>query len=154
MVFDLVLFSHVALSIVAFGPTFVFPIWLALARRAGPSAPPFAVHAVITIAERLLVPLAILVPATGIALIAETRTDWLHTGWLLASMALYALAFGVATALGLPNARRILALSEGGPDPEAQAEVRRRALWQAVYGYAINLLVLAVLALMVFKPGA
>lgn len=154
MLRHLFLWLHIAIAVVAFGPTFTFPFWMAYARRQGPPIVPFTVGTIRSLFERIIIPLAVVMPFTGVALIYVSHIRLWGAVWLELAIGLYTLSFFIGAGLGLPNVRRILTLMAGGPDAEAMAEIGRRAKRQAVYGYTNNALVLTILALMVWKPGA
>ncbi len=150
------LFAHILGAIVAFGPTFAFPMIGAAGGRE-PQHVNFALRISRTIAERLVWPLALLQGVTGFALVLALELDLLATEsrWLLAGIALYAAALAMSYFVVLPNVRRLIEITSSppppgssGPPPELLARVaagRRNGLIQLV-------LVIAIVALMVLKP--
>ncbi len=62
------LYLHILLVIAAFGPTFAYPLIGALGQR-NPQHAGFAIEVSEFISRRLTLPLAVLVPFTGLALI-------------------------------------------------------------------------------------
>lgn len=149
------LWLHIGLAVVAFGPTFTFPVWTASARAAGGPAMPHTLRTIERLFLRVILPGAILLPFTGVVLIYVTGIDLWGSPWLIAAIAIYTVSFGLAVGIGLPNLRQVLRIlgREGGPGPEGMAEVGRRAGRQRALGYANNALFLIILLLMVWKPG-
>jgi uncharacterized membrane protein len=150
---NFLLWLHIAIAIVAFGPTFTFPIWTAMARKAGGPVVPYAVGTVKLVFERVIVPLAVVMPFTGVLLIYQSSWDLWREGWLVAGIVLYTIMFTIGVGLGLPNVRRMLALMAAGPGPNEMTEIQARANRQKLFGYTNNVLVLAIVYLMVAKPG-
>lgn len=102
------------------------------------------------------------VPILGIILVLLSEDVFTFSQlWITLSFLLYILAIGLLHGLHLPTVRRINALlaeiaasppSGAGAPPEA-AELDRMGARAGAVGGALNLLTLAVLVLMVFKPG-
>jgi uncharacterized membrane protein len=150
---DLFLWLHIAIAIVAFGPTFTFPVWTAMARRTGGPAIPYAIGTIRRLLERVILPLAVVMPFTGVVLIYVGRFDLWGTPWLLVAIALYTIAFGIAAGLSLPNVRRMLSLFGPEMTDSQRAEVMARADRQRIFGYTNSVLILVIVFLMVAKPG-
>ncbi len=152
---NLFLWLHIAIAIVAFGPTFTFPVWMHFAGKEGPPIVPFAIRTITTLFHRVILPLAVVLPFTGVVLIYVSKIPLWESEWLIVAIVLYTVSFTLAVGVGLPNIHRVIALMSGGPPgQEAMAEIQRRARRQRVIGYTNNALFLAILFLMVAKPGA
>jgi uncharacterized membrane protein len=90
------------------------------------------------------------IPVTGILMVIEDpRWDFDQT-WVMLSIALYVAAVGIAHAVLIPGAKKMIALTQGPPTPEMESVTNRLA----VAGMTNNLIVVALVALMVWKPGA
>jgi hypothetical protein len=66
------------------------------------------------------------------------------------SIALYIIAIGVAHAVLIPGSKRMIELTQAPPTPEVDAVGKRLA----VAGTINNLIVVALVVLMVWKPGS
>ncbi|HYR92846.1 MAG TPA: DUF2269 family protein, partial [Methylomirabilota bacterium] len=76
----------------------------------------------------------------------------LSTPWLAAAITLYVIALVIAAILITPNLRTALnALESGGPESAAYKAAMAKG---RTMGIAISLVVLAIVFLMVAKPGA
>ena len=169
------LFLHILGAIVAFGPTFTFPIIGAMGGRE-PMHANFATRVSHRISERVVLPLAIFQAITGVGLILTHNWDLLNTRWLLAGIILYLIALGTALFVLIPTTSRIIAMTSapppgaggpppgaggpppaaggpppgaGGPPPELLALIKRvqRA------GASNSVLIVLIVLLMVLKPA-
>jgi uncharacterized membrane protein len=99
---------------------------------------------------------------TGALLVSLSDEAWTFgQTWVWLSIVLYVVALGIAHAVLRKNARRISALlgeietgppPVGGPPPQV-AELGRIGQQQGIAGGVVNLLTIALVALMVWKPG-
>jgi uncharacterized membrane protein len=151
---NLLLWLHIALAIVGLGPTFTFPIWTAMARKAGPEQVPFALRTLHTLITRMVAPLAILLLASGIALILVGEWNLIANEWLWIALTLYVVNLTLNLGVALPNLNAVLGILASGQAPQRQAELETRGRRQRLLGMASGLLVLVILGLMVWKPGA
>ena len=147
------LWLHVTFAIVAFGPTFAFPFLGRMAQKE-PMHGNFVLRATEFIGTRLIGTMAILLLATGIVLIFVGDWDLLDNEWLLIAIGLYAVAFVFSFAVQARTGQRLIELTrqpfQGPPPAEFVALTRRLSLGGAFLG----LLVVAMVLLMVAKPGA
>jgi len=154
------LFLHIGGAILAFGPTFVFPILGPMAGRE-PQHVNFALRFQHRVAMRLILPLALFQGVTGLLLIWRIGYNIFATGWLLAGISLYLVLLGMNIGIGLPTASRLITLTSGpppappagspppsGPPPEVAALVRRGRL----VGMLSAVLIVMIVFLMVVKP--
>lgn len=153
----LFLFLHILGAIVAFGPTFAFPIIGSLAAKE-PQHRPFVARMNLRILTILVIPFALSMAVTGGLLIWAAEWPLGTSRWLDISIAVYLLAILLSLLVALPNSRRIAALVSqapaggppaGGPPPELLARIRRGQL----LGYLQSVLLLVIVFLMVFKPS-
>jgi uncharacterized membrane protein len=158
-VFAILLFLHVGGAILAFGPTFTFPILGPMAGREPPHSN-FALRFQHRVVTTLVIPLALLQGVTGVLLVWKIGFEVLTRGWLLTAIVLYVVALVISIGLGLPALRRLIELTstpppppaEGaprsGPPPEVVALVKRaRQL-----GMVQAALIVVIVFLMVTKP--
>ncbi|MEZ0241623.1 MAG: DUF2269 family protein [Chloroflexota bacterium] len=149
------LFLHVLGAIIAFGPTFTFPIIGAMG-GSEPMHANFATRVSGRISERVVLPLAIFQAITGVGLILTHNWDVLNTRWLLAGIILYLIALANALFILIPTTSRIIAMTSAppppgaaGPPPELPPLIRRVQRTGAINAVLIVLVVL----LMVLKPA-
>jgi len=149
------LFLHVMGAIVAFGPTYSFPIIGAMSGKE-PQHANFAARVSEEITEKRIVPLAIFQGITGLVLIWLTGFNPFTQLWLGLGIVLYVIALGYALAVQGPTGRLIVELSSTppppgappGPPPALMAAVRKAQMGGAFLG----ILVLVIVILMVTKP--
>jgi hypothetical protein len=117
--FTLFLFLHVGAAIIAFGPTFVFPLVGALASKE-PMHGNFGARLNVAILDRLVLPFALSMPVTGIFLIYLADIDLIdRSGWWLdIAIAFYVLAIGVAFFLQRPQLKKLVHLTTRPPSPD------------------------------------
>jgi uncharacterized membrane protein len=156
----ILLFLHAGGAILAFGPTFTFPILGPMAGRE-PQHGNFALRFQHRVVMRLILPLALFQGVTGLLLVWRVGYNIFTTGWLLAGIGLYLVLLGMNIGIGLPTAKRLIALTSApppatpagssppsGPPPEVAALVRRGRL----IGMLSAVLILVIVFLMVTKP--
>jgi uncharacterized membrane protein len=154
--FQFVLFLHVMGAILAFGPTFAFSIIGGIGGKE-PQHANFATRVTAAIGTRLVYPLAILQGVTGVALILIGGIDITSRAWLLVGIVLYAIALTFALTIQRSAVNRIIEMTSAppppgasGPPPVLVATIRRVQRG----GMLTGLLIVAIVFLMVVKPGA
>ena len=108
------LFAHVLGAIIAFGPTFSFPIigrLGAMERQHGN----FATRVSSMLSRIQVIPFAILQGVTGVGLIVTGNIDVMKAPWLLISIVLYLIAIGYALFVQTPTVKRVIEMTSGGP---------------------------------------
>jgi uncharacterized membrane protein len=148
------LFLHVMGAIIAFGPTFSFPIIGAMGGKE-PQHANFATRVTETIVEQRVVPLAIFQGITGVALILVTGIDLLAARWLLLGIVLYLIVLGYNLIIGGPAVKKVVEMTStppppgaSGPPPELLAaiqKVQRGGIFSSV-------MIVLIVILMVTKP--
>lgn len=106
------------------------------------------------------------VPLWGIALVAMSDKQWeFSQAWIGIAFLLYIVGLGVSHGVLIRNEKKMEALMEelvgagapagaaGGPPPQV-AQLEALGKQQAMAGAFLNVLVVVIVALMVFKPGA
>jgi uncharacterized membrane protein len=159
-VLAILLFLHVGGAVLAFGPTFTFPIIGGMGGRE-PQHVNFALRVQSRIATVLVVPLALFQAVTGLLLIWKTGFNLFAINWLLVGVALYVVALAISLGISLPAVRELIQLTSApppapppgapaptGPPPQVAALVKRarRA------GMVNAVLILVIIFLMVTKP--
>jgi Predicted integral membrane protein (DUF2269) len=152
------LILHIMAVIVAFGPTFAF----GLIATFGQKHPQFALaSAEISdlIEKRMTIPIAVIVPFLGLALIYSAHIDLWRSTWLLIAIPLYIVLFFFGTFVEGRNSNRMVQLLRSmppGPPPEGAApppELVALGRKLQLGGMFLGLLILAILVLMVWQPG-
>lgn len=146
------LFLHVMGAIVAFGPTFVFPIIGAASRREPQHAHFGAVLAEI-VEKRLVLPFALLQGVTGVAIILLKGISLTDNRWLGAGIVLYLVAILYSVLVQAPAAVRMVELTAtppgpGGPAPALLATAGRLKRG----GMLLTVLLVLIVILMATKP--
>jgi hypothetical protein len=149
---------HIMAVIVAFGPTFAF----GLIATFGQKHPQFALaSAEISdlIEKRMTIPIAVIVPFLGLALIYSAHIDLWRSTWLLIAIPLYIGLFFFGTFVEGRHSNRMVQLLRSmppGPPPEGPApppELVALGRRLQLGGMFLGLLILAILVLMVWQPG-
>lgn len=102
------------------------------------------------VAEKLIY----LIPVFGIlmVLVSDDAISFGDT-WIWLSIVLYVVALGISHSVIIPGARRYnqLAATDGGPSVGAEAQGLEKKIAGA--DIALNLIVVVLIALMIWKPG-
>jgi uncharacterized membrane protein len=155
------LFLHVLGAIVAFGPTFSFPIIGAMGAADRPHAN-FATRVSHAISTKRVVPVALTMPVTGIGLIWSAGIDTFSrdSRWLALGILLYLVLFTFSVTVQIPTSRRIIEMTSGpppemppgsapgGPPPALMALVHRVQRG----GLFLSVMIAVIVFLMVVKP--
>ena len=153
----LFLLLHIGGAVIAFGPSFAFPI-IGSMGGAEPMHANFSLRLSERIESRIVLPLAIVQAITGIGLIWTMPVDLTKALWLDLAIILYVIALGIATGNQLPVTKRLIEATKNppppppagtpapaGPPPQIAAMIRRVQLG----GVALTVLILVIIALMV-----
>ena len=148
---------HLLAVIVGIGNTMLNGVYGAKAKAAGPNGGHIAKanFEVTMVAEKIIYT----IPIFGIILVAISPHDiWgFDQFWIWGSLVLYVIALGIAHGVMVPSSKQMLALGQkmasgqGGPAEVSQMEMLGKRL--AAGGMTLNLLVVVLVALMVWKPG-
>lgn len=163
--YGILLFLHIICAILGFGSLALNGLYgQQAAERKGPEGVAIgqANMAVSKVAEVFVYGVFVF----GILLVLTAEDDIIGFGdlWVWLSILLFIVALGFSHARQIPNARKMNALAQelattegpppgqGGPPPQvAQMEALSKQL--AVGGAFLNLMLLVILYLMIFKPG-
>jgi uncharacterized membrane protein len=155
--FPWMLLLHVLGAIVAFGPTFAFPL-IGASAAGEPQHANFATRVTYTISRRLVVPVALTLAITGGAMIAIRGYNLADRAllWLDVAIALYVIALAFSIFVNLPRVARLIEMTSAppppgaaGPPPAIAALIRQVQLG----GMLLMVLVISIATLMVVKPG-
>ena len=154
--FPWLLFLHVLGAIVAFGPSFAFPIIGAMG-GGEPQHGNFATRVSHAISSRLVYPIGITLPITGAGMILvrgidpSARPNW----WLGIAIVLYIIAYGFSFFVQRGLVDRVIKITStppppgaSGPPPELPPLVKRIQRG----GIILTVLLIAIIFLMVVKP--
>jgi hypothetical protein len=154
--FPWLLFLHVLGAIVAFGPTFAFSITGAMG-GAEPQHANFATRVSEAASMRLVYPVGITLPITGLLMILAVginpleRSHW----WLALGIVLYVIAYGYSFFVQRKYVARVVELTSAppppgasGPPPELMTLVGRIQRG----GMVMGILLVGIIFLMVVKP--
>lgn len=155
------LFVHITSMMLAFGPTYAFPMISAMARK-NPKHAPFASAVGEMISLRMTWPFALLTGLSGVFLIFASDWPFFETTWLTTGVGIYVAALIFSATYQTPNARKMAALgrkmAEAGPPPEGAPagpppEVVALGKKLQMGGTILGIATLVIIYLMVFKPG-
>jgi hypothetical protein len=148
---------HILAVIAGIGSTVLNGLYGAKAKAAGPNGGHIgrANFEVTMIAEKIIY----LVPIFGIVLVFLSDDVWeFDQFWVYGSLVLFAVALGIAHGVMMPSTKRLLEVGaklgsgQGGPADGAEMEALGKRLGMG--GMTLNLLVVIIVVLMVWKPGA
>jgi uncharacterized membrane protein len=151
------IFIHVVTAIVAFGPTYAFAIYGAEAAKE-PQHANFMARATHVVNDRLVFPLILSMPVTGLLIVWASQRDLTRSPWLLAAIVIYVLAVLYSFFVQRPATLRIIELTSTPPPPGAAPGGPPPALLATAAkikrgGMILGLAVIVIVALMVVKPG-
>ena len=150
------LFLHVLAAIVAIGPNFAYSTIRALGRHE-PQHANFATRTSHAISARLVYPIGLVIPATGIAMILilgidlTNRASW----WLDLAIVAYAGVYLYSFLVQRPIIERIIQITSSSPPPGASgppAELVALGARAQRGGTAMLVVLVVVVLLMVVKP--
>lgn len=157
-VFTILLFLHVAGAIIAFGPTFSFPLMQRIA-AGQPGQRLFVGQLSLAITDRITIPVAISMGITGVLMVITT--SYPVRAWLMVAVVLYLALLGYSIFVARPLVKRLLAAMQQAPPPGAAPapagpppEVMEMARRARLNGMLMGAGVLVIVALMVWKPFA
>ncbi|MEA2386955.1 MAG: hypothetical protein QOJ22_1129 [Thermoleophilaceae bacterium] len=147
-------------SIVAFGPLFAFPLFIAVAERRDPLALPAVLRAVNTTERAIVVPATALVGFTGVYQAIDGPFAFDRDEWMTIGFVLYLLVFGLLVFLVEPlraqaadEADRLFEQAEDDDDLQLSEAYRARMRLPNALMPAAGIALLFVVYLMEVKPG-
>jgi uncharacterized membrane protein len=145
--YKLLVVLHILSVVVGIGATMLNGLYAAKAKQAGGPAAGAIMKAnfdVTMVAEKIIY----LIPVFGILAVLASDDVWeFDQTWIWLSLVLYVVALGIAHGNQMPAGKKMLA----GPSSPQEAEALGKRL--AMGGMVLNLLVVVIVALMVWKPG-
>lgn len=161
--FPWLLWLHIFGAIVAFGPTFAFPIIGGMGGKE-PMHANFATRISEKIERGIVIPLAIVQGVTGVGLILASGRNLTESTnyWLGVAIILYAIALTFAIFVQLKRVENLVHLTSTPPPPPAPGEApagpppallaAAKAVGQG--GQILTVLIVTIIFLMVIKPGS
>jgi uncharacterized membrane protein len=145
--YNIVLLLHLLAVVAGIGTVVLNGVYAAKAKKMGAPAVGSVMQAnfdVSSVAEKVIYT----IPIFGLALIgmSDKVYDFGQT-WVWLSLVLYLAAIGISHGVMIPNGKKMLA-GPSGPDQAAALEQKL-----AAGGMTLNLLVVVIIALMIWKPG-
>lgn len=165
-IYKLLLVLHVLAAIVGFGGVMLNGLYGMQAKNRKGSEGLAVAEANYFVSTKAAEPAIYLVFVFGILLVVTSDDVWSFGDlWVSLSMGLYVIAIGLTHGVLTPNVRRMQALmgelitmgppppqgATGGPPPQA-VELANRGRTVGAVGAALNLFVVAILFLMIWKP--
>lgn len=162
--YRVLLLLHIFTAIAGFGVTILAPAFGAQAKarrgREGVAIAEATYKVTSTYAEWLIYS----VPVFGILLVLTSDDAWQFSQtWISMSFLFYIVAIGLVHGLHMPNIKKMNGLmaemadgpppGSSGPPPQV-AELEARGRKAALVGGVLNLLLVAILVMMIWKPGA
>jgi uncharacterized membrane protein len=147
-VYDLSVTIHVVAALVGFGVTYSYPVLQLVGERGDRRHLPFALDAITTISRQVAVPATTIVGITGVYQLADGPYG-LGDAWAAAGLVLYLAVMAVATGYLAPRYGRAADAARRNDQAEYAALIRG----VNVVGAFVVVAVLAVVVLMVLKPG-
>ena len=152
------LFLHISAAIVGLGATFALSIAFPLALRMKDPRHLLFMHKLnLEVVTKLASPALALILVTGIVQVLDSDFIGFGDAWISTAFVLVIIIGGLQGAYFTKTDRKLAAMVEGEIasgatelSPEYQAEAQR----EGSMGALIGLLVIATVAVMVFKPGA
>jgi uncharacterized membrane protein len=142
-------FAHVLFAIVALGANLTYPLWQQRAERS-PEHLPFTLRSVYILDSYVANPAYVLGLLSGLTLVWLGGYDW-HQLWISGALVLFALIGLIGFGFYTPGLRRqIAALDQFGAQSPEYQRINQR---QNAIGSLLGLLVLAIVFLMIVKPG-
>lgn len=155
--YDVVLFFHIAAVVLAFGPTFAYPVFLAVAERTDPRALPAVGRGMMTWDRAALFLLVVLL-AAGLYLVADSPA-WSFSDFYISWGLLVVIVIGgLSGAYFTPKTRRMVELVErdvaAAGDGEVQLSDEFHALNRRVgqVGTFAGILIIVTIYVMTAKP--
>jgi len=151
--YELWLFLHVLGAIAAFGFGFYAPIF-GMASAKEPQHGNWFMRASKRLSNVILIPFAISMFVTGTLLVSATggmrRFEEL---WLAVAVVLYVIALLIVFLLQRPALNKVIAMTSAPPGPgDPPAELAENIRRMQLYGTALLVLSIVIVALMVWKP--
>lgn len=155
--FTILLVIHVFGAIMGLGPSFAFSI---IGPAIGKQETPQASMALMEIMEKiergLVLPILLVIQlGSGILLIFNRGLNHGffsgHRAWLVAGIGVYIVAMAISLGINMPNLAKMIHMAKSGQ--AGTPEFGKRVKTSQMFGPILTVLALAIMLLMVWKPG-
>ena len=147
------LFIHILAVLLAFGPTFGYPIFIATAERNEPRSVPAVLRGVVAADRFLVTPGMVVVLLAGIYLLSKGNFD-AGESWVTVGFIAIVVLFGMAHGFFVPQSKKALEVAErdlsSGDQLSAEYEAISRRI--SIGGRIASLIVVVTIFFMVVKP--
>jgi uncharacterized membrane protein len=160
--YELSLFLHLTAVMVGFGATFAEAIMFPVAMKVGVRHLPYVHRLQLAINQWLATPALLIVLATGIYQVTDQDAWGFDQFWISASLLVVIVIGGILGGYFIPTDRRLAPMVEGEIAALGDREValsdlseeyQRKGRMEGVVGTITGLLLIAVVYIMVTKPG-
>ena len=166
-IYKFFLLLHFLTIIIGFGPTIMAAVYGTKAKARGGREGQAIAETTFEVVDQWAAKFVYLVPVFGILLVLVSDDAWQFSdAWITFSFVLYFVALGVVHGVHRPNLMQMNALmaqlnagappaggTGGGPPPQV-AELQERGKRAAMVGGFLNLILVTIIVLMIWKPGA
>lgn len=160
-VYDIGVALHVMAAVVAFGPLFVFPLFISVTERRDPLSLPVVLRAINRTERAIVVPATAIVGFTGVYAAIDGPFEFDRDEWMTIGFVLYLVIFGLLVFLVEPlreqaanEADAFLEEAVDEEDIELSARYRERMRVPNALMPAFLVVVLFIVYLMEVKPAA
>lgn len=149
----LLLLLHIGSAIVGFGATFSFAVLGPLAKNTGGPQALGMMKGIVAIEKRLTKPAIVIQPLTGVLLIFKEGwdSDFFGHYWLWIAILIFAVAVYLSQARQVPTTKKMIELAEAGKADSPEFAALGKVA--GTLGPILSLMLLAIIYLMVVKPG-
>jgi uncharacterized membrane protein len=155
--YDVVLFLHITAVVLAFGPTFAYPVFLAVAERTDPRALPAVGRGIVTW-DRIALLLLVVLLAAGLYLVADSPAWGLGDFYISWGLLVVIIIGGLSGAYFTPKTKRLVELAERDIAAAGDGEIQLSAEFQALnrqlgqVGTFAGILIILTIYVMTAKP--
>ena len=155
--YDVILFFHILAVVLAFGPTFAYPVFLAVAERTDPRALPAVGRGIVTW-DRIALFLLVVLLAAGLYLVADSPAWGLGDFYISWGLLVVIIIGGLSGAYFTPKTKRLVELAERDIAAAGDGEVQLSAEFQALnrqvgqVGTFAGILIILTIYVMTAKP--
>ncbi len=155
--YDVILFFHILAVVLAFGPTFAYPVFLAVAERTDPRALPAVGRGIVTW-DRIALLMLVVLLAAGLYLVADSPAWGLGDFYISWGLLVVIIIGGLSGAYFTPKTKRLVELAERDIAAAGDGEVQLSAEFQALnrqvgqVGTFAGILIILTIYVMTAKP--
>lgn len=155
--YDVVLFFHIVAVVLAFGPTFAYPVFLAVAERTDPRALPAVGRGIVTW-DRIALFMLVVLLAAGLYLVADSPAWGLGDFYISWGLLVVIIIGGLSGAYFTPKTKRLVELAERDIAAAGDGEVQFSSEFQALnkqlgqVGTFAGILIILTIYVMTAKP--